>query len=216
MTALRDRDATGRGQVVDLAIIEPILAMMGGAITAYDQTGYLQPRTGNRSANNAPRNVYQTADGDWLAVSSSSQSIAERIMTLVGRPDLITQPWFATGRGRAEHVEEVDRPVAAWIRARTTAEVLDAFEQAHAAVAPVYDAAGVIADPQYRALGTVATVPDEDLGPLKMQNVLFRLSASPGSIRWTGRGHGADTDAVLSEIGLNADQVAGLRRDGVL
>ena len=216
MTALRDRDATGRGQVVDLAIIEPILAMMGGAITAYDQTGYLQPRTGNRSANNAPRNVYQTADGDWLAVSSSSQSIAERIMTLVGRPDLITQPWFATGRGRAEHVDEVDGPVAAWIRARTTAEVLVAFEQAQAAVAPVYDAAGVIADPQYGALGTVATVPDEDLGPLKMQNVLFRLSASPGSIRWTGRGHGADTDAVLSEIGLSADQVAGLRRDGVL
>jgi crotonobetainyl-CoA:carnitine CoA-transferase CaiB-like acyl-CoA transferase len=94
--------------------------------------------------------------------------------------------------------------------------VLVAFERAQAAVAPVYDAAGVIADPQYRALGTVATVPDEDLGPLKMQNVLFRLSASPGSIRWTGRGHGADTDAVLSEIGLNADQVAGLRRDGVL
>lgn len=216
MAAMRSRDATGRGQVIDMAIIEPILAMMGGQITAYDQLGVVQPRTGNRSANNAPRNVYRTGDGDWLAVSSSSQSIAERIMALVGRPDLIEQPWFATGRGRAEHVEQVDGPVAEWIAARTTREVIAAFEDAQAAVAPVYDVTGILTDPQYRALGTVVNVDDPDLGTIRMQNVLFRLSKTPGGIRWTGRSPGADTDSVLAELGLLSEQISSLRKDGVV
>lgn len=85
MAALRSRDHTGSGQVVDLAIIEPILMMLGAPLTAYDQLGYVQPRTGNRSVNNRPRNVYRTADGDWLAVSTSSQRIAERVLRIVGR-----------------------------------------------------------------------------------------------------------------------------------
>jgi crotonobetainyl-CoA:carnitine CoA-transferase CaiB-like acyl-CoA transferase len=215
MVALRDRDRTGQGQVVDMAIIEPILMMLGGQITAYDQLGLVQPRTGNRSVNNAPRNVYRTGDGGWVAVSTSSQSIAERVMKLVGRPALATQPWFASGHGRAQHVEELDAAVSAWIGARPTAEVLAAFEAAEAAVAPVYDVRGVMGDPQYRALGTIAEV-DDELGRIRMQSVLFRLSASPGGIRWTGRRHGADTDEVLAEAGLDAAEVARLRDEGVV
>jgi len=216
MTALRERDRNGRGQVVDLAILEPILMMLGGQITAFDALGYVQPRTGNRSVNNSPRNVYQSADGDWLAVSSSSQSIAERVLTLVGRPELIREPWFATGRGRAEHADELDAAVGGWIAARSTAEVVAAFAQAEAAVAPVYDVRGVMADPQVAALGTVATVLDEELGALKMQNVLFRLSETPGAIRWAGRPHGADTAAVLAEIGVEGQQLRKLRGDGTV
>ena len=97
MVALHARTATGRGQVIDLAIVEPIMAMLGPQITRWDQLGTLQPRTGNRSSNNAPRNTYRTGDGHWVAVSTSSQSIAERLLRLVGRPDLVDQPWFATG-----------------------------------------------------------------------------------------------------------------------
>jgi crotonobetainyl-CoA:carnitine CoA-transferase CaiB-like acyl-CoA transferase len=216
VAALRARDATGQGQVVDLAIIEPILMMLGAPLSAYDQLGYVQPRTGNRSVNNAPRNVYRTADGDWLAVSTSSQSIAERVVALVGRPDLVGQPWFATGRGRAEHADELDDAVGAWIATRPTSDVLTAFERAQAAVGRVHDVRGVLADPQYRALGTALTVDDPDLGPLVMQNVLFRLSATPGSVRWAGRGHGADTDAVLGELGLSPEEVADLRARGAV
>ncbi len=216
MVALRERDASGRGQVVDLAIIEPILMMLGGQLTAYQQLGYVQPRLGNRSSNNAPRNVYRTGDGQWVAVSTSSQSIAERVLRLVDRLDLVDEPWFGTGRERAEHADELDEAVGSWIGERSLAEVMKAFEEAEAAVGPVYDVRGIVADEQYAALGTVTEVDDDELGPLQMQNVLFRMSASPGSIRWAGRRHGADTEAVFAEIGVSGDALADLRAEGVV
>lgn len=216
MVALRSAEATGVGQVVDMAIIEPILMLLGGQITVFDQLGTLQPRTGNRSVNNAPRNVYRTADGDWVAVSTSSQSIAERVMQLVGRADLIDEPWFSAGHTRAEHADELDDVVSSWISARSTDEVLSSFEKAEAAVAPVYDVRGIMNDPQYRALGTVQTVEDNQLGPVKMQNVLFRLSETPGGIRWAGREHGENTEKILEQVGVTAEQLAQLRDRGVV
>lgn len=216
MVALAHRDRTGVGQVVDLALLEPIMMMLGPQITAFDQLGWVQPRTGNRSANNAPRNTYRCADGDWVAVSTSSPSVAERVMRLVGAAALVDEPWFGTGRGRAEHADALDGPVAAWVAARTRPEVLAAFAGADAAAAPVYDVRGILADPQIAARGTVRTVDDDELGPLQMQDVLFRLSATPGAIRWTGRRHGADTDAVLGEIGYPPDAVAALRAAGAV
>ncbi len=216
LTALAARERTGVGQTVDMAIIEPILSVLGPHTTWYDQLGYVQERTGNRSANNAPRNTYRTADGTWVAVSTSAQSVAERVLRLVGRPELIEEPWFATGAERAAHADVLDEAVGSWIATRTRAEVLAAFEKAEAAVAPVQDVRDVLADPQYEALDTVTTVDDPELGPLRMQNVLFRLSATPGAIRWAGRPHGADTDAVLTEIGLTPADIAALRAEGAL
>ncbi|GGZ31224.1 CaiB/BaiF CoA transferase family protein [Streptomyces poonensis] len=216
MTALTARDRTGEGQVIDMALIEPILTVLGPQPLWYDQLGHVQPRTGNRSANNAPRNTYRTADGSWVAVSTSAQSVAERVMRLVGRPELIDEPWFATGTGRARNADVLDEAVGAWIARRTRQEVVDAFEKAEAAVAPVQDVRDVMEDPQYRALDTITTVDDPELGPLRMQNVLFRLSATPGCIRWAGRPHGADTEAVLTELGLTEAEVAALRAEGAL
>jgi crotonobetainyl-CoA:carnitine CoA-transferase CaiB-like acyl-CoA transferase len=214
MTALHGAAATTRGQVIDMAIIEPIMMLLGGQITAFDQLGIVQQRVGNRSVNNAPRNVYRTGDGDWVAVSTSSQSIAERVMRLVGRPDLVDEPWFATGHQRAEHADELDDAVSSWIGERSTADVIAAFENADAAVGPVYDVRGVLTDPQYEAIGTIATVDDDELGPIKMQNVLFRMSDTPGSIRWAGRAHGHDTEAVLRELGYTDAEIADLRARG--
>lgn len=216
MLALASRAATGRGQIVDLAIIEPLLALLGPQISAYAQLGHVQPRTGNQTSNNAPRNLYRTADGSWVAVSTSAQNIAERVMRLVGRPEVVDEPWFASGAGRAAHRAELDPPVAAWIGAHSLAETLEAFERAEAAIGPVYDVRGILADPQYQALETAVTVPDPQLGPLRMQNLMFRLSGSPGEIRWAGRPHGADTDAVLGELGLDARRIAALREQGAV
>ncbi|MFJ7209749.1 CaiB/BaiF CoA transferase family protein [Streptomyces sp. NPDC098789] len=216
MAALAGRDRSGAGQVVDLAIIEPILTVLGPHPLWYDQLGYVQPRTGNRSTNNAPRNTYRSADGRWLAVSTSAQSIAERVVRLVGRPELIDEPWFTTGSGRAAHAAVLDEAVGGWIARHKADEVVAAFEEAQAAVAPVYDVRDVLADPQYAALDTVTEVDDPDLGPLRMQNVLFRLSETPGAIRWAGRSHGADTEAVLAELGLSGAEIDVLRTEGAL
>lgn len=216
MTALAARERTGEGQVVDMALIEPMLLALGPQPTWYDQLGYVQERTGNRSANNAPRNTYRTADGTWVAVSTSAQSIAERVMHLVGRPDLIDEPWFATGADRARHADVLDKAVGDWIARHTRADVLAAFEKAEAAVAPIQDVRDVMTDPQYAALGTITTVDDPELGPLRMQNVLFRLSATPGTIRWAGRPHGADSAEILAGLSLTPAELAALREEGSL
>ncbi|WP_405674740.1 CoA transferase [Streptomyces sp. NBC_01511] len=216
MAALRGRDDTGRGQVVDMAIIEPMLTILGPQPIWYDQLGYVQPRTGNRSTNNAPRNTYRTRDDKWVAVSTSAQSIAERVMSLVGRPEFVGEDWFATGSGRAAHADELDEAVGSWIAAHTRDEVVAAFEKAQAAIAPVYDIRDVMADEQYRALDSITELPDPDFGTVKMQNVLFRLSETPGSIKWTGRPHGADTDAVLTGLGVSETEIASLREAGAV
>ena len=216
MTALRARETTGRGQVVDLAIIEPILTLLGPQPTVYDALGEIQPRTGNRSANNAPRNTYRTRDGRWVAVSTSAQSIAERVMHLVGRPEFVDEPWFASGAERAKHADELDEAVGSWIAERDRDEVVRAFEEAHAAVAPIYDVRDVMADPQFAALGSLVRVPDPELGSVLMQNVLFRLSETPGEIRSAGPSIGQHTEEVLGELGIGPDEVAELRQKGAV
>ena len=220
MTALYERDrpgGSGLGQVIDLAIIEPIVTLLGMQPMVYDQLGTIQTRTGNRSINNAPRNTYRTLDDKWVAISTSAQSIAERVMHLVGHPEVVQEPWFASGATRAEHADELDAYVGDWIAERDLEEVVKAFTEAEAAVAPIYDISDVFADPQYQALDTITTVEDPALGPVRMQNVLYRLSETPGSIRWTGREHGADTRAVLAEYaGLTDDELDQLTAEGVL
>ncbi|WP_214325075.1 CaiB/BaiF CoA transferase family protein [Nonomuraea sediminis] len=216
MVALHARERTGRGQVIDMAIIEPILGLLGPQMTAYQALGVIPQRTGNRSSSNAPRNTYRTRDGRWLAISTSAQPVAERVVTLVGRPDLVEQPWFATGAGRVEHVDELDEAVASWIGERDAEEVIAAFEEAQAAIAPIYNVKDIAADPQYTALNTFVELPDEELGQVTMQNVLFRMSDTPGEVRWPGRSLGHDTDEVLDGLGLTAEEIAKLREAGVI
>lgn len=216
MTALKAREETGRGQVIDMAIIEPILTVLGPQPIVYDQLGIVPGRTGNRSVNNAPRNAYLTADGKWVAISTSTQSTAERTMRLVGHPEFLDEPWFASGRTRAEHADELDSAVAGWIARHTTEEVVRAFEAAEAAVAPIYDIADVMHDPQYRALGSIVELDDSELGRLSMQNVIFRLSDTPGQIRWAGPPMGTHNAEVYGELGLRAEEQAHLRERGVI
>jgi crotonobetainyl-CoA:carnitine CoA-transferase CaiB-like acyl-CoA transferase len=138
-------------------------------------------------------------------------------MTLVGRPDMADQDWFASAGGRVHHAPELDEVVGAWIGARDLDEVLATFEEAGAAIAPVYDVQQLVDDPHVRATEMLTMVDDEDLGPLLMQNLAFRLLGTPGRIRFPGRRVGQDTEAVYAErLGLDAGQVAQLREQGVL
>ena len=215
-TALFTRERTGRGQVIDLAIVEPLMAILGPQVSRFDQMGTVQPRTGNRSSNNAPRNIYPTADGSWVAVSTSSQSIAERVLTLVGHPEVCQEPWFAAGATRAEHADELDALVGGWIAARPRDVVIEEFTRAQAAIAPIYTAADIVAEEQFAAIGAIRRVEDPDLGPLLMAGGLFRSTEGDAEIAFTGRPPGADTDAVLGELGLTADELAALRAQGAV
>ena len=216
LMALRARDATGKGQVVDLAIIEPIFTVLGPQPIAYDQLGVIQERTGNRSNNNAPRNTYQTKDGKWVAISTSAQNIAERVMRLVGRPEFIEEPWFQKGSERAKHADELDEAVGRWISERTTEEVVEAFEEANAAITPIYNIEDIMQDPQYQALDSIITVNDPELGPIKMQNVLFRLSETPGEVKWSGPQLGEHNEEVYRELGIDKERLEKLKAEGVV
>jgi crotonobetainyl-CoA:carnitine CoA-transferase CaiB-like acyl-CoA transferase len=214
----RDRPGgSGEGQEVDVSLLEPITCAVGPGPTVYDRLGELQQRFGNRSSSNAPRNTYVTSDGRWLAISASATSIAERVLRLVGHGELCDEPWFASAKGRADHGDLIDQVVGDWIAARSADEVITAFEAAQAAVAPIYNAADLLEDPQVLALDMIPTVTSDETGPMRMPGPLFRLSDTPGNIRFPGKGQlGADTDEVLDDLGLDADTVAELRARGVI
>ncbi|MEZ5321986.1 MAG: CoA transferase [Microthrixaceae bacterium] len=220
MMALWHRDrlgGSGEGQMIDVSLIEPILATMGPGPTWFDQLGVLQQRMGNRSLDQAPRNTYRTADGTWLAVSTAATPVADRVMRMIGRDDLADADWFALAAGRGEHGDEIDSAVAEWIAARTESEVVAAFERADAAIAPILDAEQLLSDPQVLALDMIPTVQDPDLGPLRMTGPMWRMSATPGAIRHPGRvAIGADTDEVLAEVGYGTPEIDALRALGVV
>ena len=175
-----------------MSLLESLFQMMGPLIGAYRLDGYLQPRLGSGIPYSVPRGTFRTADDRWVAVSTSAESVAGRVMELVG---LGHDPRFASFAGRVAHRDEVNEHVAAWIAARPLDEVLARFDGAEAAAAAVYDMADVAEDPHYAARGSIV-----ELDGVPMQGLIARLSATPGRLRWAGRPLGADTDAVLAEL----------------
>jgi len=217
MVALAAREKTGKGQVVDISLVEPLMSILGVHASNFQKLGVKQPRMGNRTNKNAPRNTYRTADGKWVAISTSSTQIAERVMALVGRPDIAAQEWFKSASGRVQHGDELDKLVADWIAQHSQADVIREFERAEAAIAPIYDVEDILADPHFQAIGTIKRVVDDEIGPLDMQNVVFRLSDTPGAIRWTGRPVGADTENILKgRLGYSDDRLKELREKGAI
>jgi len=217
LAALRHRDATGQGQVVDQAIYEPLFWMFGTQALAYDQLGLIPGRTGNRTPMTVPRNSFQAADGGWFGLSAASPSVAERVVRLVGREDLVDQEWFADHTGRLAHQDEVEDAIAAWVAKRSSEEVTAAFEAVGAAIAPMYTIADIFADPQYAARETIPTVEHEPLGPVRVPGVVSRLVATPGAVRHLGRAPGADNEAVFAgRLGHSAADLAAWRNAGVV
>jgi len=219
LAALYERDAagSGQGQVVDLSIYEPLFSACGYQTTLFDQLGVVQQRLGNKSAANAPRGVYKTRDGHWVALSAASASVTQRVLTLTGGPEAAADPRFQTARGRREHSDELDRLVGDWIAARTQEEVLDAFEQAQAVIGPVLDIAQIMSHPHFAARKDVIEIDDPELGTVKMQNVFPFLSRTPGRVRHTGGRLGEHNEAIYGdELGFSAERLARLREDGVI
>jgi crotonobetainyl-CoA:carnitine CoA-transferase CaiB-like acyl-CoA transferase len=216
MTALWARRVTGKGQEVDVAIIEPLLTVLEPQLIEYDQMKTVMGRMGNRSPVNAPRNMYLSRDGRWVALSTSTQSTADRLLRLVGHPEFLDEPWFQNSKLRAEHTEVLDEAVGTWVAGRNHDEVLAACREVGAPASVVFSVPDILRDPQYAAIGAIATVDDAELGPLRMANTPFRLSATPPRIRWSGPSLGEHTDEVLTALGLSAGELQKLRAEGVV
>ncbi len=178
---------SGIGQVVDVNLLETMFHLMGPLPTLYALTGEQQPRLGAGLPYTVPRGTYRCADGRWVGVSTSSDSVAARVLDLLG---LAEDERFTTFAGRAEHREELEAAMAEWCAARSSAAVLDAFSAAHAAAGPVMDMADIAADPHFRERQAIV-----DVGGTPMQSLIARLSETPGRIRSVGPGldaHGAE------------------------
>lgn len=182
----------GVGQVVDVSLLESLFQLMGPLPSLYAVTGELQPRMGAQLPYTVPRNTYRCSDGIWVAVSTSAESVARRVLDLIGHGD---DERLHSFEGRVEHRVALDGWMADWIAERTAEEVIAAFEEAHAACAPVYDMADLAVDPHIAAREAIV-----DIDGTPMQGLIAKLSETPGRIRWSGRPLGADQTEVLAEL----------------
>lgn len=180
-TAVREVETHGgAGQVIDLSLIEPLLSIMGPDAAAYHVSGKVPARTGNRTSISAPRNIYPTQDGEWVALSASTQGMTERLLRAIDRPELIVDPRFRSNADRLANVEALDAIVGGFIAARTLEQNLSYFREREVTVGPVYDIGQIVRDPHVVERGIVVSAPDADTGRLPMHAVIPRLSRTPG------------------------------------
>ncbi|HKB63904.1 MAG TPA: CoA transferase [Burkholderiales bacterium] len=216
MIALREVETSGgKGQVIDLPLLEPLFNIMGPQAAVLRLTGKVKPRTGNRSTNTAPRNAYRTKDEHWVCLSASIQKMAERLFRAIGRPELIEDPRYATNAGRVRHAEELDAIIGAFIAERTQAENVAYFEREEVTIGPIYDIAQIVQDPHVIERELIADYPDPDMGAFPMHHVVPRLSGTPGAIRAPAPELGEHNRALLAEVGVDEAAYAKLLAAGV-
>ncbi len=217
MIALREVETNGgKGQVIDLPLLEPLFTIMGPQAAVLRLTGKVKPRTGNRSTNTAPRNAYRTRDGHWVCLSASIQKMAERLFRAIGRPELIADPRYATNAGRVLHAEELDAIIGAFIAERTQAENVAYFEGEEVTIGPIYDIAQIVEDPHVLERELIADYPDPDMGAFPMHHVVPRLSGTPGAIRAPAPKLGEHNRALLAEVGVDEAAYAKLVAAGIV
>jgi crotonobetainyl-CoA:carnitine CoA-transferase CaiB-like acyl-CoA transferase len=220
LAALRARDAAppGRpGQVIDVSLYEPLFRLLIPHITQYTSLGIAARRTGNHFPDAAPRNLYETRDGGWIAISATSQRVFERLAAAIGRAELVQDPRFHDNPARVRHHDELDAILAAWFRAHTEADALARLEESGAVAGPVYDVARILRDPHYAARGDIAAVADPDAGELRMPGVIPKFSDTPGTLRWAGPALGAHNTEIYGRwLHLDERALDQLRAEGVI
>ncbi|HZS83506.1 MAG TPA: CaiB/BaiF CoA-transferase family protein [Stellaceae bacterium] len=217
LIALRERDAGGHGQVVDVSLFEPFVRILESAVVRYDQTGQKKPRLGNEMEEDVPRNVYPTADGGYIAVSCGSQRIFENLMDAIGRRELKDDPRFASMAARVENRAAIDRTVADWMSRQPTGAALGTLNACGVVAGKVNDIGEVMRDPHVAARAAIVSVADDDLGSIRMPAPVPKLSSTPGEVRWAGGRPGADNAYVFGELlGLDGGAITELERQGVI
>ena len=217
MVALRERERSGRGQVVDVSLYEPFLRIIESVVVRYDQTGRLKPRLGNQMEEDVPRNVYATADGGFVTISCGSERIFKNLLKAMGRADLSADPRFASMSMRVENRSAIDGIVAAWMRGQKVADALAILEKNEVVAGRVNDMSDILGDPHVAAREAITTLLDGELGPLRMPAPVPKLSATPGRVRWSGGKMGAhNQDVFAGLLGMSADRLDELERQGII
>jgi crotonobetainyl-CoA:carnitine CoA-transferase CaiB-like acyl-CoA transferase len=213
----RETGATPRGQWVDLSLYESILRIMEHTLASYDRLGVVREREGNRLRNSAPLDNWETSDGKYVCIIAAGDGLFPRLARAIEREDLLADPRFETMARRAEHGDEINGIVAAWVKARTAREVQDVLERHEVPFGVAYSVADIFADPHVAARGDIETVDDPVLGPVRMQGVYPRFSRTPGVIQGGAPRLGEHNEEVYCGLlGLGADEVERLRQDGVI
>lgn len=213
----RDQGGSGRGQVIDVSLFEPLFRLVESQVIGYDQLGIVKARQGNRLAEDSPRNTYRTSDGRWIAVSASSQPTFERLAEAIGMPELAADPRFDGNNNRCQHADLLDGLIGDWFGQHPFAEIMKLFNERNVVAGPVVDISDIFGDPHYAARDCIVEVPDSDFGSVRMQGVTPKMSETPGRVTRSGGDLGADNETVfLTELGLSPDELRELRACNVI
>ena len=216
LMALHERERSGRGQVIDIALYEAVFNCMESLLPEYSAFGAVRGAAGSALPGIAPTNAYLCGDGGYALIAGNGDSIFRRLMAVVGRPDLAADPQLADNAGRVARVAELDLAIAAWTVHRSVDAVLEALEEASVPAGRIYTVADIAADPHYRERGMLQSVTLSDGSEMNVPGIVPKLSRTPGGHRRNAPAIGQDTDAVLREIGLSTQQIAELKRRGVV
>ena len=216
MMALRHAEATGQGQIIDIGLYESVFRLLDEIATVFAKTGFVRERLGADTVNVTPHSHYQTADGKWVALACSSDKMFERLTLAMQRPDLATDPCYATMACRLSRRKEVNELVAAWIGSMSLDATLAQCDRYEVPCGPIYSISDIFEDPQYRARGNIAEVSSR-AGPISVPSAIPRMSLTPPQFRHAGVALGAHTDEILTSLaGVSPSMLASLRDDGVI
>ena len=218
MMAIHDRARTGKGQVVDVALYEAAFTQMEPYVPAFEKIGFIPPRVGSNLPTMAPNSLYPTRDGSWMLIAANSDAIFDRLVRLMGQPELLHDPRFCSirARGARPNMLALDTIIAEWSRGIDGPVLEEMLRKAEVPSSRVYTIVDIYSDPHYKARNMLAEVPHPALGHTTQIGIVPRLSATPGAIRRTGPEIGADQDEVLASIGYSADDISAFKKRGVV
>jgi formyl-CoA transferase len=216
LLALQHRHVTGQGQVIDVALYESVFNCMESLLPEYSAFGAVRGPAGSALPGIAPTNAYRCKEGAYALIAGNGDSIFKRLMNLIGRADLANDPTLGDNTGRVARVEEIDQAIQAWTLQKSVDEVLEALDSASVPAGKIYNIADIAADPHYAARGMLQQITLADGSTLKVPGVVPKLSLTPGQHRRNAPDLGQDTDEILKEMGLNAEQIHRLKAAGIV